>query len=468
MSYRFTMYGHPLLSALLGQLDSLERSARELRMPLLAGQTEALRQSVIGVVAERSALEETAAIAVMKAKRLEMGIEENRRRYEETLRSFERFRQGFEIIESLRSLDELPDMLERLRGLFKVGMFRLYMDQHEYGKYLPKGFPLLDSEELRAMAGSILSAGSRSYVGPALQAPPGLLTPAEARRWGSCYAYPLEDRFHEGQWAGLILLTDLSPDRYRLDMATDYMEHFSDALASAVVDVTDRRKAEELREDVELITRHDLKSPLSAILTLPQFLLEADNLTDRQKEMVRLMLVAGRRMQSMITLSLSLYRMERGTYELAADSLDLAALVRSIWEEGGGPYRSARMGLDLQTPEPQFFVLGEELLCYTMLANLINNALEASKPGETVAVRLFREEGWAVVEVANSRDVPEEIRERFFEKYATWGKQSGTGLGTYTARMIAEVHGGSIELHTGMGQGTIVRVRLPDGPNGRP
>lgn len=467
MGYRYTMYGHPLLSALLGQLDSLERSARELRMPLLAGQTEALRQSVIGVVAERAALEETAAIAAMKAKRLEMGIEENRRRYEETLRSFDRFRQSFEIVESLRNLDDLPDMLERLRTLFKLGMFRLYMDQDEYGGYLPKGFPVLDSEALRAMAGSILAAGARSYVGPSSGAPEGLLSPAEARRWGSCFAYPLEDRFHEGQWAGLILLTDANPDRYRLDMATDYMEHFSDALASAVVDVTDRRKAAELREDVELITRHDLKSPLSAILTLPQFLLEAENLTDRQKEMVRLMLVAGRRMQSMITLSLSLYRMERGTYELAADSLDLAALVRSIWEEGGAPYRSAHMDLDVQASEAQFFVMGEELLCYTMLANLIHNALEASKPGERVTVRFKREGGWAVVEVANDRDVPEEIRDRFFEKYATWGKHSGTGLGTYTARMIAEVHGGSIELQTGTGQGTVVRVRLPDGLNGR-
>ena len=457
------MHGHMLLSSLLGQLESLERSAREMRAPLLAGQAEALRQSVLGVVAERAALEDAAALAALKARRLEEGIEENKRRYEDTLRSFDRFRQAFELVDSLRDLAALPELLERLRALFKVGMVRLILDRTEFGGYLPEGFPTLPRQDLDALAVRVLSRGARSYVGPAAHAPEGVLTQAEARRWGSLFAYPLEDRFHEGRWAGFLLLADASPKRYLPDMATDYMEHFSDSLAGAVVDVADRRKAEELREDVERMTRHDLKSPLSAILTLPQFLLDASNLTDRQREMTRLMLDAGRRMQSMISLSLSFYRMERGTYALDPAILDLASLARCVWEECGGPYRSARMELTLRSSEEPFSAPGEELLCYTLLANLMKNALEASKPGESIEVRLAREPGWAVVEVANGQDVPEDVRHSFFEKYSTSGKHDGTGLGTYTARLIAQAHGGAIELETGDGRGTVVRVRLPDG-----
>jgi uncharacterized protein YigA (DUF484 family)/two-component sensor histidine kinase len=454
------MHGHPL-SALLGQIESLERSAREQRVPLLAGQAEALRQSVLDLVAGRAAVEEAAQAAAARCERLKKGFEENRRRYEDTLRSFDRFRQGFELVESLRELPDLPELLERLRALFKVGMIRLVMDEAEYGPYLPSGFPALPQDQLADLAGRILSSGTGNYLGPASGAPEGLLTRMEARRWGSCFACPLEDRFHEGKWAGYFLVADANPDRYSPDMATDYMEHFSEVLASAVVDVTDRRKAEELREDVERITRHDLKSPLSAILTLPQFLLESGNLTPREREMVRLMLESGRRMQSMITLSLSLYQMERGAYELAPEKLDLVGLVRSIWGESGGPYRSARMELDIRASEDPFSIMGEELLCYTMLANLIKNALEASIPGETVEVRLSREPGWVLLEVANTRDVPEDVRERFFDKYATSGKHGGTGLGTYTARLIARIHGGEVEMETGQGRGTVVRVRLP-------
>lgn len=461
LGYTRFMHGHPLLSALLGQLESLERSAREMRVPLLAGQAEALRQSVLGVVGERAALEDAAAVAMAKTRRLKQAYEENRRRYENTLRAFDRFRQAFEILESLRGLEDLADVLEALRKLFRVDSMMLLMDAADYGQYLPEVISCVPQDVLRAMAEPVLAAGSRSYVGPVADAPRGLLTPAQTKRFGSCFAYPLEDRFHEGRWAGLLLVMDASPERYSPEMATDYMEHFSDALRSAVVGAVDRLKADELREDVERITRHDLKSPLTAILTLPQFLLEADNLTDRQREMLRMMLESGRRMQSMITLSLSLYRMEQGVYALAPEPLDLAALVRAIWNESGGPYRSAHMELELLADEDPFPALGEELLCYTMLANLIKNALEASRPGEGVSVRLRREPGWAVVEVRNGRDVPEDIRASFFEKYATCGKAGGTGLGTYTARLIAEVHGGDIALETGQGEGTLVRVRLP-------
>jgi len=70
LGYTRAMHGHPLLSALLGQLESLERSAREMRVPLLAGQAEALRQSVLGVVGERAALEDAAAVAMAKTRRL--------------------------------------------------------------------------------------------------------------------------------------------------------------------------------------------------------------------------------------------------------------------------------------------------------------------------------------------------------------------------------------------------------------
>lgn len=462
MLYGLIMLGHPLLSALLGQLESLERSARELRVPLLAGQAKALRQSVISVVGERAALEEAAVQASLKAKKLELAIEENKRRYEESLRSFDRFRQGFELVDSLRDLGDLPALLERLRALFKVDLIRLILDEDDYGKYLPPAAPTAGQEELAGLAAALRAAGTGCYVGPARQAPPGVLTEAEARRFGSAFACPLEDRFNPERLCGLLVIADKNPERYRPEMATDYMEHFGDALAGAVASVAGHRKAEELREDVERITRHDLKSPLSAILTLPQFLLEADNLTARQRDMIRLMLESGRRMQSMITLSLSLYRMERGDYALAPEPLDLAGLTRAIWEESGGPYRSARMELVLDAESDPFMAMGEELLCYTMLANLIKNALEASKPDESVTVRLKREPGFAVAEVANASDVPEAVRACFFEKYATCGKPGGSGLGTYTVRLIARTHGGEAEMETAKGGGTVVRVRLPE------
>lgn len=46
--------------------------------------------------------------------------------------------------------------------------------------------------------------------------------------------------------------------------------------------------------------------------------------------------------------------------------------------------------------------------------------------------------------VRNNGVIPEAIRNRFFEKYVTYGKSNGTGLGTYSAKLLTEAQGGSI------------------------
>ena len=65
---------------------------------------------------------------------------------------------------------------------------------------------------------------------------------------------------------------------------------------------------------------------------------------------------------------------------------------------------------------------GEELLCYSMLANLVKNAIEAEPEGGTVSITVEGAGPRVSVHVHNSGIVSERVRERFFEKYATSGK----------------------------------------------
>ena len=57
------------------------------------------------------------------------------------------------------------------------------------------------------------------------------------------------------------------------------------------------------------------------------------------------------------------------------------------------------------------------------------------------------------------------FRENFFEKYATHGKAGGTGLGNYSARLIAETQNGSIDMQSSEIDGTSVIVQLPQVTN---
>jgi len=65
------------------------------------------------------------------------------------------------------------------------------------------------------------------------------------------------------------------------------------------------------------------------------------------------------------------------------------------------------------------------------------------------------------IAIHNSGVIPASIRERFFQKFVTSGKQSGTGLGAYSAQLIARTLGGGITFQTSVEEGTTLTVSLP-------
>jgi signal transduction histidine kinase len=65
-----------------------------------------------------------------------------------------------------------------------------------------------------------------------------------------------------------------------------------------------------------------------------------------------------------------------------------------------------------------------------------------------VSVNFENKNNYCCIHITNSGEVPPEIRDRFFDKFVTIGKKKGTGLGTYSARLIVKAFGGTIELDT--------------------
>jgi PAS domain S-box-containing protein len=239
-------------------------------------------------------------------------------------------------------------------------------------------------------------------------------------------------------------------------------------LRGFMVDITRSKELERLKEDVDRITRHDLKSPLNGIISMPQILMEEGNLSRKQKDILRDIQGAGQRMLYMINMSLGLYQMEQGTYELEPKPVDLLPVLSEV-ERDLDTLRSGyeiALSLDVEGDAPRdntaFFVLGERSLCYSMLSNLVKNAVEASPRGGSVWISLREgEQGRARIVVGNQGSIPASLRERFGEKYATVGKRYGTGLGVYSARLIAETMNGTFTWSSSREQGTSVHITLP-------
>jgi hypothetical protein len=160
--------------------------------------------------------------------------------------------------------------------------------------------------------------------------------------------------------------------------------------------------------------------------------------------------------------------MERGLYQFELEPVNLLRIITRITDELQGLVHSKHIKLQVflegqpVNVAQTCIVAGEELLCYTLFSNLIKNALEASPEGECVTVHLdHHEKNMAHIRIHNKGVVPESIRERFFEKYVTVGKTGGTGLGTYSAKLIAEIQRGSIMMTSSEEEGTTLMVRLP-------
>ncbi|MEO5340204.1 MAG: hybrid sensor histidine kinase/response regulator [Magnetococcus sp. MYC-9] len=222
-----------------------------------------------------------------------------------------------------------------------------------------------------------------------------------------------------------------------------------------------------LREDLDRITKHDLKGPLNAVLGFLEVVLDEAELTDHHRSCLQHGMQAAHRMLEMINRSLDLYKMETDRYCYEPHLFDMAKVARRVCHDlaAVASQNGISVLLEVRGPggeEGRCPALADATLCYFLLANLLKNALESAPPETQVTVTIDRQDGRELrMEIHNPGVVPEAVRDRFFEKYATYGKEHGTGLGTYSAQLMARAQGGMVRMESSQATGTRLTVHLP-------
>ncbi len=232
-------------------------------------------------------------------------------------------------------------------------------------------------------------------------------------------------------------------------------------------DISDKKELERLKADVDLIMRHDLKTPLNGIIGLPGLLLLDDNLTESQRELIKIIEESGHNMLRMIDMSLDMFKMETGKYEYTPSQIDVVSIARKVISQSHSRISAKSSKVELVVngeaagEDSVMYVYGEERLFYSLLSGLLTNAIEASPHNETVCIR-FNEKTPVSVAICNKGVVPHDIRESFFQKYVTAGKTSGTGLGTYSAKLMADTMSYDLKMETFDLQGeTCLTIYIP-------
>ncbi len=236
-------------------------------------------------------------------------------------------------------------------------------------------------------------------------------------------------------------------------------------------DISERKHAEKMREDVERMMRHELRSPLIGITGLAKTLQKGQVFTEKQQKSIQLIRDLGEKTLKTIDRSRDLFQMEQGTYHLSAEPLDLIALLKAVKEELVPLLQKKGLQTELRIAEKKtgwnetYTIDGDQGLLELMFANLIKNAIEASPEGDTVRIAINPEAGSGkqmhVIDIHNKGVIPEDIRMRLFDPYTTSGKKEGTGLGTHSALLVARNHHGDIHFTTSESEGTHMVVELP-------
>jgi CheY-like chemotaxis protein len=215
-----------------------------------------------------------------------------------------------------------------------------------------------------------------------------------------------------------------------------------------------------LREDVDRIMQHDMRTPLQLIIAEADTLINDRHIDRKVRDTVANMQTKALDLSRQMTASLELLKMETDRYQIPDKKAEINDVLANVIEVLT-PLRKELGVKIVKSADPDLFVKGDADLLFFMFSNLLKNAMEASDPGQSVSINCEEKGGKLRIDIENLKQVPEEIMGTFFDKYVTKDKPGGTGLGTYSARLIAESHDAKIGMKSSMDNGTLVWLEFP-------
>jgi two-component system phosphate regulon sensor histidine kinase PhoR len=238
-------------------------------------------------------------------------------------------------------------------------------------------------------------------------------------------------------------------------------------------DVTELRRLENLRRDFVSNVSHELKTPLSAISAYTETLLNGA-LEDGEFGRIFVTRIAeqSERLNTLILDLLELARLESGEHAIVLDEVEINAILKSSADAHQAVAQAKQLTLTTVSVEGQLFVRADAEGLRTIADNLIGNAVNYTRPGGAVTVRSRRDSGSIVFEVEdNGVGIPKEFQSRIFERFfrvdrARSREVGGTGLGLSIVKHLCQLFGGSIKVHSQLGQGSTFTVQLKAASHG--
>lgn len=248
----------------------------------------------------------------------------------------------------------------------------------------------------------------------------------------------------EGNLTGELTLSEDTD----LREAADNLNQIQKGLETAL---TDQVKSERMK--VELVTNvsHDIKTPLTSIISYVELLRQEQDLPQHVKEYVQILGEKSERLKNIVQDVFEVSKAASGQLPMQMEVLDLGKLLRQTLADMNDQISQSTLVMRTTISEKPVSVLADGQRLYRVFQNLLQNALHYSLEGSRVYLTLAQEGGQAVVRVKNTSSVELTNSKDFTERFVR-GDESrtdgGSGLGLSIAKSFTEACGGKLTVET--------------------
>lgn len=258
-----------------------------------------------------------------------------------------------------------------------------------------------------------------------------------------------------------LIFTVIVEERKRTQVT---LGHHVDELEQALHKVSSE---DEAKRDFLAILSHELRNPLSAILSSVELLRLKEVHTPDTSQLLQIIDEHVHAMTRMLDDLIDVARISRNKLTLRKETISLDSLIDRAVRTAQVIIRSRGHVLSVIKPEHELFLEADPIRLEQILVNLLNNAAKYTKPNGSIELVARKEDNTAVIRVSDSGiGIPKNMLERIFEPFfqVERGKlvAEGLGVGLPLTRQLVEMHQGSIEaMSEGEGRGSQFIVRLP-------
>jgi len=228
---------------------------------------------------------------------------------------------------------------------------------------------------------------------------------------------------------------------------------------------------EKLRDDLIHMIVHDLRTPLTGVVSSLKTIQKVDCEPELTRELLPYCLTAGQTLMDMINDVLDVHRMEAGKIDLSIEPVDVSEVIAEALALVSGFASEQEVHIESAVPRSLPRLYADEEKLRRVIVNLVGNGVKFTPGGGKVTIRAEAPggDGGLHLTVADTGvGIPEEYRERIFDKFGQVesrkaGKMVSTGLGLTFCKMVAEAHGGRIWVESEVGIGSTFHFVIPAG-----